>query len=379
MTAETAVPQPAKAGSRLLSLDVFRGITIALMIVVNTPGNNEAYTQLDHSAWNGCTLTDLVFPFFLFIVGVSVVFSLSKRLEEGRTQGLAAQILKRSLIIYALGMVLNAIPNYHPSTIRILGVLQRIAICYFFSSLLFLKTSLRTQIAVTAAALLGYWLAMTYIPVPGFGAGVLTKEGSLASWLDRAVLGAHTYRSGVYDPEGLLSTAPALATSMLGVFAGLWLRSAAPQAAKLKGLLAAGLCSAALGWLWGLAFPINKALWTSSYVLWTAGLALWLLAACYWLIEMKGIKAWGRPFEIFGINAIAAYMLPIFLLKFLVLYKVPAAGAAEPVQLRVLLCDRLFGTWLPPLDASAAFAFSYMFLWLGFFWLLYRRKVFIKI
>lgn len=370
--------KPAEAG-RLLSLDVFRGITIALMIIVNTPGNNEAYPQLDHAAWNGCTLTDLVFPFFLFIVGVSIVFSLSKRLEQGRTAGLVPQLLKRALIIYALGMVLNAIPNYHPSTIRVLGVLQRIAICYFFGSLLFIKTGLRTQIGLAAAALLGYWLAMTYIPVPGFGAGVLTKEGSLASWLDRALLGAHTYRQGPYDPEGLLGTVPSLVTTLLGVFTGVWLRSARAHGEKLRGLLAAGAVSAALGWLWSLFFPLNKALWTSSYVLFTGGLALWLLALCYWLIEMKGIKAWGKPFEIFGINAIAAYMLPIFLLKFLVLYKVPVPGAADPVQLRVITCDGLFGGWLSPLNASAAFAFCYMLLWLGAFWLLYRKKIFIKI
>lgn len=368
-----------RESSRLLSLDVFRGMTIALMIIVNTPGNREAYGQLDHAEWNGCTLTDLVFPFFLFIVGVSIVFSLARRLEKGTTAGLTAQILKRALLIYAFGMVLNAIPNYHPSTIRILGVLQRIAICYFFGSLLFIKTGLKTQIAVAGAALLGYWLAMTYIPVPGFGAGVLTKDGSLASWLDRAVLGAHTYRQGVYDPEGLLSTIPALVTTLLGVFTGLWLRSARPQLEKVKGLLASGAVSAGAGWLWGLSFPLNKALWTSSYVLFTAGLALWLLAAIYWLIEMKGIKAWGRPFEIFGVNAIAAYMLPIFLLKFLVLYKLPVPGAAEPEQLRVLICNGAFGSWLSPFNASAAFAFSYMLLWLAAFWLLYRRRIFIKI
>ena len=299
------------ATSRLLSLDVFRGLTVALMIIVNTPGNREVYAQLDHSEWNGWTLTDLVFPFFLFISGVSIVFSLSRRLEKGETAGLVKQIFKRALIIYAFGMVLNAIPNYHPATIRILGVLQRIAICYFFGSLLFLKTTLKTQLAVAAAALLGYWLAMTCIPVPGIGAGVLTKDGSLASWLDRAVLGAHTYRSGVYDPEGILSTVPALATTLFGIFAGRWLRSAASQFNKVKGLLAAGAVSVALGELWGLVFPINKALWTSSYVFLTAGLAALLLALCYWLIEIKEIKAWGRPFEVFGVNAIAAYMLDI--------------------------------------------------------------------
>ncbi|HAH31055.1 MAG TPA: DUF5009 domain-containing protein [Elusimicrobia bacterium] len=373
---ENAVIAPKK--NRLLSLDAFRGLTIAAMIIVNTPGNQEAYTQLDHAQWDGCTMTDLVFPFFLFIVGVSLVFSLSKRRELDGGRGLAPQILRRTLIIYALGMVLNAIPNYHPSTIRILGVLQRIALCYCAASFLFIKTRVRTQAILTAAALLGYWLIMTQIPVPGYGAGVLTKEGSLASWLDRLILGAHTYRQGPYDPEGILSTIPALATTMLGIFAGLWLRSERAAAQKTRGLMRGGAILFIIGWLWSMSFPLNKALWTSSYVLYTGGLALWLLALCYWLIEIKDIKAWSKPFEIFGINAIAAYMLPIFLLKFLVLFKLNVPGG-EPIQLRIFICDHVFGTWLSPLNASAAFAFSYMALWLGFFWLLYKRNIFIKI
>jgi len=368
-----------KESSRLMSLDVFRGITIALMIIVNTPGNREAYPLLDHAEWNGLTFADLVFPFFLFIVGVSIVFSLSKRLAEGRTEGLTARIFKRALIIYAFGMVLNAIPNWHPSTIRILGVLQRIALCYMLGSFLYIKTSLKTMIGVAAGALVAYWLAMTYIPVPGYGAGILTKDASLASWLDRLVLGPHTYRQGVYDPEGILSTVPSLATTLMGVFAGLWLKAQRGPLAKVKGLLAAGLLSLAAGWLWGQSFPVNKALWTSSYVLVTGGLALWLLAACYWLVEIKNVRAWGRPFEVFGLNGIAAYMLPIFLLKFLVLYTVPVAGAAEPEQLRIIICNAVFGGWLAPMNASALFAVSYALLWMGFFWLLYRRKVFFKI
>ncbi|MEI7527994.1 MAG: heparan-alpha-glucosaminide N-acetyltransferase domain-containing protein [Elusimicrobiota bacterium] len=373
---ENTAAAPQK--SRLLSLDVFRGLTIAGMIVVNTPGNNEAYPQLDHSAWDGCTMTDLVFPFFLFIVGVSLVFSLSKRLERDGGKGLAAQIFKRTLILYAFGMVLNAIPNYHPSTIRILGVLQRIALCYCFASFLFIKTTLRTQLALAAAALAGYWLMMTQLPVPGYGVGNLTKEGSLAAWLDRLVLGAHTYRQGPYDPEGILSTLPSLVTTLLGIFTGLWLRTNSTENRRVAGLLGGGAALTLAGWLWGLAFPINKALWTSSYVLFTGGLAMWLLALCYWLIEVKGLKAWGKPLEIFGINAIAAYMLPIFLLKFLVLYKLPVPGG-EPLQLRIFICDHVFGAWLSPLNASAAFAFSYMGLWLAFFWLLYRKNIFIKI
>jgi len=367
-----------RVSQRLLSLDVFRGLTIAGMIVVNTPGNQEAYTQLDHAEWSGCTMTDLVFPFFLFIAGVSLVFSLSKRMESGRTEGLVPQILRRTAIIFGLGLFLNAIPNYHPSTIRILGVLQRIAICYGVTSILFIKTSLKTQVGIALTALLGYWLAMTYIPVPGFGAGVLTKEGSLASFIDRALLGAHTYRSGVYDPEGILSTIPSLATALLGVFTGLWLMSGRGHRSKIYGMLAAGAALAAAGWAWGLRFPINKALWTSSYVLYTAGLALLALALCYMVIEVKGVKAWSKPFEIYGMNAIAAYITPILLLKFLVLYKLDVPGG-DPIQLRVWLCDRVFGTWLSPLNASAAFAFSYALLWLVPFWLLYRKKIFIKI
>jgi predicted acyltransferase len=373
---ENTLSAPQK--SRLLSLDVFRGITIAGMIVVNTPGNNEAYRQLDHAEWNGCTMTDLVFPFFLFIVGVSLVFSLSKRLGRDGGKGLAAQIFKRTLILYAFGMVLNAIPNYHPATIRILGVLQRIALCYCLASFIFIKTTLRTQIIIAVGALAGYWLMMTQIPVPGYGAGILTKEGSFASWLDRLVLGVHTYRQGVYDPEGLLGTLPSLVTTLLGIFAGLWLKAQNSESRRVGGLLAGGAALTLAGWLWGLSFPVNKALWTSSYVLYTGGLALWLLALVYWLIEVKEVKAWGKPFEIFGINAIAAYMLPIFLLKFLVLYKLPVPGG-EPLQLRIFICDQVFGSWLSPLNASAAFAFSYMGLWLAFFWLLYRKNVFIKI
>ena len=369
--------QPA-AKDRLLSLDVFRGLTIAGMIIVNTPGNNEAYKQLDHSEWNGCTMTDLVFPFFLFIAGVSLVFSLSKRMEKGTTQGLVAQIIKRTAVIYALGMVLNAIPNYHPSTIRILGVLQRIAICYGVTSILFIKTSVKTQIAIAVSALMGYWLALTYIPVPDFGAGVLSKDGCLASYLDRLILGHHTYRQGVYDPEGILSTIPALATALLGVFTGLWLRSEADDSIKIFGMSLGGVALASAGSIWGLWFPINKALWTSTYVLYTGGLALFALSVCYLLIEVLDIKSWGRPFEIYGMNAIAAYMLPIFLLKFLVLHKLDVPGG-EPIQLRVWLCDHVFGTWLSPLNASAAFAVTYTLLWLSVFWLLYKKKIFIKI
>jgi len=258
------------SSGRLLSLDVFRGITIAGMILVNSPGNETSYTQLDHSTWNGCTLTDLVFPFFVFIVGVSLVFSLSKRLERGEApRDLLVKVLKRAAIIFGLGLFLNGFPQYHFSTIRILGVLQRIALCYFFAALLFIKTRPRTQALIAAGLLVGYWLAMTRIPVQGYGVGNLTKEGSLASYIDRLMLAGHTYRA-VYDPEGLLSTLPAIVTALIGNLTGVWLFSKRTDLQKVRGIVTAGTASAAAGWLWGVWFPINKPLWTSSYVLWTA-------------------------------------------------------------------------------------------------------------
>ena len=370
--------RPDASPRRLSSLDALRGMTVAAMIVVNSPGNRTAYAQLDHAQWHGCTAADLVFPFFLFIVGVSLAFSLSKRLEADGAEGMGPRIFRRALALFALGMLLNAIPGYHLSSIRVPGVLQRIAVCYLLAGLLFIKTSLRARLVFTAAALVGSWLLLTRIPVPGYGAGALSPEGNLASWLDRLALGAHIYRQGPYDPEGILSTLGALATTMAGTFAGQWLRSGAAQGAKIKGLLRAGAFTFTAGWLWSLSFPLNKALWTSSYALYTAGLALWGLALCYWLIEVRGIRAWARPFEGLGANAIAAYVLPILLIKFLVFYRLPVPGLQD-VQPRIFICDHIFGTWLSPLNASAAFAFSYTFAWLVFFGLLYRRGVVIKI
>ena len=350
---------------RLMSLDIFRGLTVAGMIVVNTPGNGHAYRLLDHAEWNGCTPADLVFPFFLFIMGAALVFSLSGRAQGG---ALLAKIVKRAAVIFALGLFLNAIPHWHPATLRLPGVLQRIAVCYLVCALLFLTTGLRAQAALAAALLLGYWLAMTQI-----GAGDLSKEGNLAAQFDRFILGPHAYRPGVYDPEGIPSTLPALATVLLGMFAGSWLRSRRPAERKAAVLAGAGAALAGLGWLWGLIFPVNKALWTSSYVLYTGGLACFILADCFWLADILGWKAWSRPFEALGVNALAAYVLPILLLKALVYSRV--AGT----QPRLWLCAHLFGTWLSPLSASAAFAFSYAALWTGAFWFLNRRRLILKI
>ena len=281
-----------KESKRLLSLDVFRGITIAGMILVNSPGNETAYTPLDHAPWIGLTPTDLVFPFFVFIVGISLVLSLGRRLEEGQDRAaLMAQVLKRTLIIFGLGLLLNGFPYYHLDTIRIPGVLQRIALCYFFGALFFLWTNIAVQIGAVTAILLGYGWVMTHLQVPGFAVGDLSKEGNFAAYIDRIVFGAHLYRP-VYDPEGILSTLPAIATGLLGNLTGYWLRSPGAPKRKAKGCIQAGFVFLLGGWKWGQYFPINKALWTSSYVLVTAGLALILFGLCYWMIEIKGWRRW---------------------------------------------------------------------------------------
>lgn len=365
---------------RLLSLDVFRGITIALMILVNSPGNDTAYTLLNHSLWNGCTLADLVFPFFVFIVGVSIVFSLSRLLEKGETfQKILLKIIKRSIIIFLIGLFLNAFPyHFHFATLRVYGVLQRIAVCYLIASLLYLTTSIRLQLFIMIGLLIGYWMLMTMIPVPSVEMTTLTAENNLAAYVDRLIFSsAHLYEK-VFDPEGILSTLPAIATTLFGILTGAWLQSAKhSHVKKLQGLVLAGIVAALAGWIWGLWFPINKGLWTSSYVLWTGGLALFLLAFCYWLIEIKHCKKWSKPFEIFGLNAIAAYFLHIFLLKIQAMIHIPRTNGT-PGNMRIYISEHLFG-WTSLHNASLLYAISYSIFCLFILTILYRNKIFIKV
>jgi len=367
--------------TRLLSLDVFRGITIALMILVNNPGTwGSIYSPLKHAEWNGCTPTDLVFPFFLFIVGVAITYSLLKRKERGDSQvKLVLQIFRRAAMLFLLGLILQGFPYYDLSTIRIPGVLQRIAVVYFFASLIFLRGSIKTISIVAVALLIFYWLAMTLIPVPGVGYANLEPTTNLAAWIDRNLLYGHLWSATkVWDPEGIFSTIPAISTALFGTLTGYWLRKKMADTTKVVWTFIFGSVGMLLGYIWDFWFPIGKNLWTSSYVVYTAGLALHFLAFCYWFIDVKGIKWWTKPFVVYGLNAITVFFASGIIGRLLTLIKITNA-AGEEVALKTYIFENFFHSWLSTINASLAYALVYVIIWLGLMWILYAKKIFLKV
>ena len=381
---------------RVISLDVFRGITIAAMILVNDPGSWEhIYPPLEHAEWNGWTLTDLIFPFFLFIVGVSMTLSLSSRIARGATRrGLAIHIVRRSALIFLIGLFLNAFPHFDWSSIRIMGVLQRIAVCYLFAGLLYLATFRKDEAAgrpsrisanvpVTACValtlLVGYWALMTFVPVPGYGAGHLGKEDSLAAYIDRSLLRGHLWsESKTWDPEGLLSTLPAVASLLIGVLTGEWLRSDRSAERKTLGLAGAGVILLVAGQLLHPYFPINKNLWSSTFVLFTGGCAMLSLAACYWIVDVRRWRFWTRPFLVFGMNAILAYALGALVSEVSTDFEFRNSRG----HLRTLhgwLYGRFFVPHFSPVNASLVFAIFFVMVIFALLWPFHRRKLFLRI
>jgi predicted acyltransferase len=457
----------AESSDRLVSLDVFRGMTIAGMVLVNNPGTWSAiYGPLKHAEWHGITPTDYIFPFFLFIVGVAVPIAFSKRIASGVTRDTYIKIVTRSATIFAVGLLMSAIPffnfaettipyalkvlivlgysaalffylwdkvklslviagvtaglvtvfwlsgytvvPYNVGTMRIPGVLQRIAVCYLFVALIYLHTNWKQQSIIAAALLLIYWFLMTLVPVPGCEVWTIDdKACNLAAWLDRAILTEnHIWRAGkVFDPEGILSTIPAIVTCLSGVLAGTWLRSGPPALAggqeftgdpsnsevesrppayaggtdKAAGLFFAGTVAIAVGWAWSLLFPLNKSLWTSSYVVYTTGLALLTLGTCYWLIDVKGYKRWALPFVVFGVNALALFVFSGIMARLLGMIRVAGPEAGKEITLQQWIFSNLFLSWASPINASLAYAISFILLWLFLMWLLYRKRIYIKV
>ncbi len=388
-------PVPMTASSdgvstRLTSLDLFRGATIAAMILVNNPGNDHAYWPLEHAEWNGWTPTDLIFPFFLFIVGVSLVFSSESRLSKGDSRtSLLRHTFRRAVIIFAIGLGMNWFVALATSSgLRIPGVLQRIGICYLAASILFLYVRPRTRAFIVAALLIGYWVLMCFVPVPGLGVPgrdipFLHPDANLGAYLDRKFLiNLWGSRSGLYeitrDPEGLLSTLPAIATALLGVFTGEWLRSQRSPQNKALGMLVFGVIGLILGKTWGIWFPINKKLWTSSYVLFTAGFALVCLALCYWAADIKRWRgAWTKPLLIFGRNAIAAYSIAWLFAVALYAFSTRLNGKIVNGQNYLFL--HFFAPLGSPSFASLLFSLAFVLLCLFPIWLMNNKKIFLKI
>jgi predicted acyltransferase len=376
---------PPGAPPRLLSVDALRGLTVAAMVLVNNPGTWSAvYGPLQHAEWHGWTPTDMVFPFFLFVVGVSIALALGPALERGAS-GLPVRVLRRAAVIFALGLLLHALPFFPLATLRIPGVLQRIAVCYLLAALLVGATrgarGWRVQAVTAGALLVGYWLLMTKVAAPGQEAGDLSPDGNLAGYVDRLVLGSrHIWQATrVYDPEGILSTLPATATTLLGVLAGHWLRAgqvAGRGGAQIVGGLAVGgVAAAALGWLWGLSFPVNKPLWTSSYALLMAGLAALVLAACHWVIEVRGRRGWAAPFALLGVHALTLFFLSSLMAKVLFIVRVGAGGP----RLQTWLFEHVFAPWASPVDASLAYALAYVLLWWALMWALDRSGLRLRV
>ena len=377
-------PTERGPSSRLLSVDIFRGIAVAGMLLVDYPGDEAAgYRLIRHAPWNGLTAADLIFPSFVFLMGISIVLSFSARLQRGETrQQIAWHAVKRSLVLFALGLFLNGVPVFHLATWRVEGVVQRIALCYLITGILFLWSDVRGLIVATVVCLLGYWALMRLVPVPGLGLPgrdipVLAPDRNLVDWIDRALFPGRLY-NGTRDPEGVLSTIPAIATALSGVLTGLWLRSGRTARAKLAGMLAMGMAGLAVGAIWNQWFPINKNVWTSSFVVVTAGFALVFLSLFYWIIEVRGWRnRWTMPFLVFGMNAIVGFCFDELLWAPLFYGHAHAPDGAS-ITWQQYLNGRLLKI-LNPANASLLFAVGIVLFCWALMWLLYRRRIFVKI
>lgn len=378
-----------QSNQRLLSLDFFRGVTVAAMILVNNPGDwGHIYSPLEHAAWNGCTPTDLVFPFFLFIVGVSIAYAMSSKKADPAAHGKTIlKALKRALILFGLGLFLSLFskiftdPVQAFKEVRIPGVLQRIAVVFFITSVLFLKMSEKNLFRTALIILAAYWAMMTFIPVPGVGFPNLGKETNLGAWLDRTLLTeAHLWKSvKTWDPEGILSSLPAIASGISGVLAGVYLRRKDVDAAtKVAWLFSAGVISVILGLLWDLEFPINKSLWTSSYVLFSGGLATIILALCYWIIDVQQYTRFTKPFVAFGVNAITVFFLSGLMPRTLNMIRISKPDGKD-IGALAWVNNTLFKPNFSPINASLAYAVVFVLFWFVILWIMYKKKIIIKI
>ncbi|OVE80418.1 hypothetical protein BVY01_00370 [bacterium I07] len=364
---------------RLLSLDVFRGMTIAGMIIVNGPGNDDfVFPQLAHSEWNGCTFADFIFPFFLFIVGVAITLSLSKRKGRGDNQiRLMMKTFRRSAIIFLLGLVLGLFPVFDITNLVLTGVLKTIAVVYFFTALIFLITDLKTQKIILAVILVVYWIAITFLPDPGAVAANLSRGTNLGEWLNKFFSQNSLLRS-CWDIFGRITTVPAVATSLLGVLTGNLLLSNEDNTTKTVKMFIVGNIMIFTAYILSFWFPINKLMWTSTFVLFTGGFALNLFSLCFWVVDVKEYKFWIKPFQAFGMNALAVYFMAVLAGRYLKFIKV-TDSSGNLVNLKGYIYNAVFLPLADPINASFIYSIVYTLFWLGFVWFLFKKKIFIKV
>jgi predicted acyltransferase len=413
LSLSTGLPasDPPSAAPRLASLDVMRGLTIAGMILVTDPGTYSAvFPPLTHAAWQGATPTDMIFPAFLFMVGVSTVFSIEARMRRGATRAaLILHILIRTVVLIVLGLLVNGFPFYDLHHLRIPGILQRIALCYATAALLYLtiarvgkaenaiersaqNATTRTAallITLIAILLIGYWALLRYFPVPGFGPARYDSLGYLGAYIDRAVFTTrHLWAWGLtagfgvtYDPEGLLSTLPAIANTLLGVLTGVWLRLSRPARSKAADLLYFGALLFLVAWPLSSLMPVNKRIWTGTFALLSGGVALLAFALLYWLLDVRSVPRWTRPalefLRIFGTNAIAAFVLSSVITATLDAVHFNIAGVT--LSLHHAAHQYLFTPWLPPRIGSLAYALAIVALNGAFLYPLYRKRIYLRI
>jgi len=406
---QAALPQPTAPGAgRLMSLDVFRGVTIASMNLVNNPGNwGAVYPPLLHAEWHGWTFTDTIFPFFIWIVGVAIPLSISRRLELGQSRRqLFLHAVRRAAILFGLGILLASFGylvdllmgrmafgewlHQYLTNVRIPGVLQRIAVCYLIALVIFLKTGVRGQICCTVALLLVYWLLVAFAPFPvnvhgetRYISGVYERGDNFSAYVDSIILngpviGTHVWRSSKpWDPEGIVSTLPAIATCLFGILTGHLLRAKRSQSEKTAWLMVIGALLMWVGELMDLWLPINKSIWTSSYTVFMAGLAMICFGVYYWLVDVKGCRTFAKPFAIYGMNAITVFVLSGLLGRLMIEIKLPGAEG-KSVALKTILYDNLFVPLASPKNASLLWALVWVAMLYLVAWVMYRKKWFVK-
>jgi len=362
---------------RLISLDAFRGFTIAAMILVNFPGNwDHVFRPLRHSEWWGISFTDLIAPFFLFTVGVSIALAYTKRLESGiRPRAMYKKLIIRSLKIFAVGMFLNVLgilDNFSWQELRWTGTLHRISIVFLVCGLMFLHTGLRTQVVTGAVVLVLYCMAMTLIPTPGYGKVMLDPGVNLAAWVDQQLLPGKMWED-TWDPEGILSTFPSVVTGISGMLTGKLLLSARPLESKVNMLYFWGFVSFATGIVWNWSFGLNENIWSSSFVLLTSGMAALTLASCIYMIDIHNNRKWAQFGVIYGMNAIAAYVLADLLA--IIFYRIPFGG--ETLNMHVF--KGLTAAGVAPKLASMLYAVLFVFINFIPAWILFKKKIFIKL